>query len=362
MPIFIKECYFEVANVRVCRCCSGTAAAYTHPPDLNDAQIYTLKLTNYMTNYLKYRSPWLQLVIFGSLVIGILFVAGVIGILIIAKWYNISALGISNPDFSNPSVVSALKAMQAVSTIAIFLVPPLVFAYLSDKNPLKYAGFKKPAPALFYIISVLIILFSVPMVAWLSNWNQHMHLPQSMEGLEKAMRDSENQNDGLLKSFLIMRSRADLAAMLLLIAVLPAVAEELFFRGILQRLFIQMTKRPWAGIVLTAIIFSAVHVQFLGFFPRVALGIVLGALYWYSGSLWPGIIAHFINNGLQVILVYSNPKMLEKDPDFSAPLIAFSTIAVIALIWWMHRLSQTTYAEVYDTDDFHIGPRDQYIA
>jgi membrane protease YdiL (CAAX protease family) len=128
-------------------------------------------------------------------------------------------------------------------------------------------------------------------------------------------------------------------------------------------LFIQITTRPWLGILITATIFSALHGQFLGFVPRLILGIVLGALYWFSGSIYPGIIAHFLNNAVQVVLIYVSPQFLETEPNFAAGIIAGSTFIVCALTWWMIKVSQTSYTEVYDTeDDFHIGPRDEYIA
>ena len=314
-----------------------------------------------MTTYLKYRPAWMQLFVFGSLIIGFLVVAQFIAVPVICKMYGISPLDLININFTNPGMLSALKALQAVTSIAFFLLPSLVFAYLSDKNALKYIGFKKPVPYVFFIVAIVIIIASFPMVSWLIDVNQHLHLPKSMQHAEKIMRDLEDKENDMVKNLLNMKSVKDLIGVLLLVAVLPAIAEELFFRGVLQRLFIQIFKRPWAGIITVAIIFSAMHGQFLGFFPRLVLGIVLGTLYWYSGSLWPGIIGHFMYNGLQVLLIYNNPQMAEKDPNFSAQLIAFSTIAVVALIWWMQRISHTRYGEVYDTDDFHIGPRDQYM-
>lgn len=313
-----------------------------------------------MTTYLKYRPAWMQLLVFGSFAICFFVVASFVSILTIPKMYGISRISFSDPDFSNPAVIAAFKVLQVITTISLFMIPSLAFAYMSDHHPLKYAGFKKAVPASFYIVAVIIILASLPMVSWINDLNQHLHFPKSMQSVEKLMRESEKQNDDLLKNFLSMKSLKDLVMTLFMLALLPAIAEELFFRGVLQRLFIQIFKRPWTGIIVTAVIFSAAHGQFLGFFPRVMLGIVLGALYWYSGSLWPGIVAHFIHNGLQVVLIYSNPQIIDKDPDFSAQLIAASTIAVIALLWWMSRISHTRYAEVYDTDDFHIGPRDQY--
>lgn len=315
-----------------------------------------------MTTYLKYRPAWMQLLVFGSLVIGFLVTAQFVAVPVVCKIYGISPIDILNVNFNKPAVLSALKALQAVTSIAFFLFPSLTFAYLSDKNALKYIGFKRPVPYTFYFIAVVIIIASFPMVAWLIDVNQHLHLPKSMQQAEKVMRDLEARENDMVKNLLNMKSVKDLVVVLLLVAVLPAIAEELFFRGVLQRLFIQLFKRPWAGIVTVAVIFSAMHGQFLGFFPRFVLGIVLGALYWYSGSLWPGIAAHFIYNGSQVLLLYNNPQLAEKDPGFPAQLTAISTIAVVALIWWMYRISQTRYREVYDTDDFHIGPRDQYTA
>ena len=318
-------------------------------------------MKTYMTNYLKYRPAWMQLLIFGSLIMGFYAVALFIVFPLTAKIYGLPVMDFLTLDTNTPQGVSALKVRQVISTISLFLLPSALFAYLSDSNPFKYIGFKKPVPPSFFLVAILVILVAFPMVAWLIEVNQHMHLPGSMQQVEKLMRELEAKENEMVKDLLAMKSITDLMIILTIVAVLPAIAEELFFRGVLQRLFIQLFKRPWTGIIVVAIIFSAMHGQFLGFFPRFVLGVVLGALYWYSGSLWPGIVAHFIYNASQVILLYKSPQLLEKDPDFSAPLIVFSTVAVIALIWRMHRISQTTYAEVYDTDDFHIGPRDEYM-
>lgn len=310
---------------------------------------------------LKYKTAWLQLLIFGSLTIAIFLAVSVVALLIIPHIYQVSAADFQTMDFTKPSMVSAIKAYQAIGHIALFTVPSLVFAYLSDKKPLSYIGFKKPVPAGFLLIAAVVIIGAFPMVAWLGEINQNIHLPESLKATEKALRDAEAKNDHLLQRLLDMKSVGDLILSLFILAVLPAIGEELFFRGVLQRLFIQIMKRPWAGIIFTAILFSAFHGLFLGFIPRAVLGIILGALFWYSGSLWPGIIAHFINNALQIVVMYYNPGVVEKDMEFAVPLIAGSTLIVVGLTWLMDKKSQTSFAEVYDTDDdFPIGRRDDY--
>jgi membrane protease YdiL (CAAX protease family) len=314
-----------------------------------------------MNNYLKYKPGWMQLLIFGSLTFGVYLISSFMAVLILTQYYNIPITQLREMNLSDPALLSALKVLQTILSIMLFFIPSVIFAYLSDPKPLQYIGFKNPVPKSFFLIAVVILLASFPMVAWLSDVNQNMHLPKSMEHFEKIIRDSETKNNKMIQSFLKMKSLRDLFMMLIVIGIIPAITEEVFFRGVLQRLFILLTKRPWAGIIFTAVLFSVLH-GFLGFFPRLALGIILGALYWYSGSLWPGLLVHFLNNALQVVLIYYNPQFVEKDPNFSVLLITASTFLIIALTWWMGRISQTRFAEVYDTDDFHIGPRDQYIA
>jgi membrane protease YdiL (CAAX protease family) len=316
-----------------------------------------------MSTYLKYKPAWMQLMIFGSLTIGIYLALSILIAIVFAMKFSISLADMQKIDFNNPAFIPALKIYQAISVVALFIAPSLVFGYLSHKKPLHYLGFKRAVPTGSLVIAVVIIMAAFPMVAWLSEVNHNMHLPDGMQATEKLLREAETRSNNLIKSFLVMKSPLDLVLSLLLLAALPAFAEELFFRGVLQRLFIHITRSPWTGIIFTAILFSALHGQFLGFIPRMVLGIVLGAMYWYSGSLWPGILAHFLNNAVQIVMVYYNPHFVDKEPDFSVGLVAGSTIAVIALTWYLRRISQTSYSEVYDTDDdFEIGSRDQYKA
>ena len=134
-----------------------------------------------MNTYQKYKPAWLQLVIFMSLTFGIFLALSFIALFIIAKIYDLNPLQLAKPDLTDPMVVSASKLVQAVSTIAFFLVPSLVFAYLSDRKPLQYAGFRQPAPWTYYLLGVLVILACFPMVSWLGDINDQLHLPPSMQ-------------------------------------------------------------------------------------------------------------------------------------------------------------------------------------
>jgi membrane protease YdiL (CAAX protease family) len=131
-----------------------------------------------------------------------------------------------------------------------------------------------------------------------------MHLPAFLNDLEKWMRQQEDQLATLTQRFLYMPSAVDLAINLLMIALIPAIGEELLFRGCLQPIFGRLAKNAHVGIWLAAIVFSAIHLQFYGFIPRMLLGALFGYLYYYGNSLWYPILGHFLNNGSAVVAVF----------------------------------------------------------
>jgi membrane protease YdiL (CAAX protease family) len=169
----------------------------------------------------------------------------------------------------------------------------------------------------------------------------------------------EDEASKQLKFMLQERTPAELLKNLVFIALFAGIGEELFFRGILQRIFIRITQNPWMGIVLTAAIFSGIHFQFYGFFPRFLLGILLGAIYWYSGSLWVAILAHFLYDAAVILVVYANPRLLENPeaaiiPGQGLTLVIGAVVSLgvtMVLLRQMKKMSRTDYNEVYK-DDF----------
>ena len=108
----------------------------------------------------------------------------------------------------------------------------------------------------------------------------------------------------LTERFLKMDKIGDLLFNLFLIAIIPAIGEEMFFRRVIQKKLKNILRNPHIAILITSFIFSAIHMQFFGFLPRFFLGMVLGYLFYYSGNLLMPIIAHFTNNALAILLMY----------------------------------------------------------
>src|SRR5207248_7937312 len=156
--------------------------------------------------------------------------------------------------------------------------------------PLQYIGLKPPNKYLFLILAIAIMIIAIPLVEYTGILNQQMTFGGTTQKWMKSMEEDAAKQ---IQFMLHKHTPSELILNLIFISLFAGIGEELFFRGILQRLFIRAFKNPWAGIIVTALIFSGFHLQFFGFVPRFLLGILLGLIYWYSGSLWAAIAAHF---------------------------------------------------------------------
>ena len=199
--------------------------------------------------------------------------------------------------------VTAIRITQMLTTIGAFLIPALLFAYCQDRIWFNYnAANRKPPYSMTNIVLILSITL-LPIVGVLSAFNQNI-MPQ--EGaVAEFMRNMEEAANHILELVTRQHTTWDLIANLLIFAVLAGVCEEFFFQGALQPLMMKWTKNPHIGILITALIFSALHFQFYGFIPRFVLGVYLGYLFFWSRSLWLPILAHVLHNALSILIDYT---------------------------------------------------------
>lgn len=237
-----------------------------------------------------------------------------------------------------------LKLIQIFSTIGTFIVPALFFAKLESKRPAVYLRLSTSVNPLLILLAIAVMLFSTPVLEWTVNLNKQMQLPEFLAGLESWMRMQEDQLEKLTFMLLNVNDVPGLLLNLLMIAVLPAIGEELIFRGCLQKIFTSWTKSYHWGIWLAAIIFSTIHLQFYGFLPRMLLGALFGYLLVWSGSLWIPILAHFVNNAAAVITAYfyvqrgeSLEKLNETGYDKNIFLLLFSLVVTAMLLQLFYR-------------------------
>jgi uncharacterized protein len=294
---------------------------------------------NDMPNNLKIRSPWSQLALFCLLTGAALVLLG----LIVGVIYHVAGYPVAHPEsaLDNPRMISIMKFTQAISTIVLFGVPGYFFArWTFADRPLFHLGFRPADKSNFYLLAILLLVMAFPLEEWLGQMNKLVPLPASMIRMEELI-------DKEMVVFLKAPTAFDAIVNLVIVAGLAAFFEEMFFRGVLQRILIHICKSPWLGIIITGVVFSAWHMEFQGFLPRLLLGILLGAAYWYSGSLWTTILAHFFFNGIQVVLVIYYPAMINDNPNIPLYTVLISIVIVVGLLYRMKKQSTISYAQVF---------------
>ncbi|MDD2793226.1 MAG: CPBP family intramembrane metalloprotease [Sediminibacterium sp.] len=239
-------------------------------------------------------------------------------------------------DLIKPENANLARLLNTSTTFIAFFIPALVVARLASKQPLRYLGFSSRFSSRQLVLVALVTLGSLFLSGALGTLNEM--IPMSDSFLKKA-RELENQYRSAMIGMATMRSFPDYLLSLLVIALAPAIFEEVLFRGSMQTILTGWTKNAWAGILITAVIFSAIHGSYFGFLPRLALGIILGMIFLQSGNLWLSIAMHFLNNAIVVTQMYFLTRMgkpIQQAMDESMP-IWYGAIA-IAILYYAFRL------------------------
>lgn len=290
--------------------------------------------------------PAIQFLLFLVVTCIAIFVGSLVGAGIIWGVYGISTLTkIFEMNITTPDAVQALWILQIVSTTIPIGIIPIFFGWVVMKEPDNYLKINTKFHGALLVVIFFTMLLSMPIVEVLSNINQHLSLPPSLKGIEQWMRDSEKSAEKATAVLLKMNNLFDLFKAILLVAALTAVVEELMFRGALQTIFYRWTRNPHAAIWITAALFSAFHMEFFGFLPRLMLGVFFGYFVYWSGSIWTSVWAHFLNNGTAVVVTYLyQHKVIKVNPDdqhvFNYSGYVFSVIITLILLYSYKLLSQ----------------------
>jgi len=226
----------------------------------------------------------------------------------------------------------ALKSLQIIQGLITFIGSAVIFGFFMRRPGEDYLRLRKSITALLVILVFCLIVVSQPLISWLGIENSKMVFPSFLKGLERAVRDSEDTLSRVTDRLLQTHTPGGLVINLVMIAVIPAIGEELIFRSCLQQTLIAGLKRHHLAIFLTAGIFSAIHFQFYGFMPRFLLGLVLGYLFYWSSSIWLSATAHLVNNGLAVLSFASEHSGTKNYPAREAEKMP---------AWWLVVLSIT---------------------
>ena len=249
---------------------------------------------------------WEQLAILIGLIIGGFIVTAIIQVAIGITMVDLKNLSNLNKDYlmqviAKPENFVKVLLMQLLSTLVLMAVPAVLFVKIIKQQPIKYFGLNNRISTLQIVLVVVIALCGLGLSGGLGELNKLIPLSK---GLKATFESWEKDYEQQVMIFANMKTVTDYILSIFMVAILPAIFEELLFRGVLQKILIDWFKKPHIAIIVTAIIFSAVHGSFFGLLPRMMLGMVLGYIYFYGKNLWLNILMHFINNGVAITAMY----------------------------------------------------------
>lgn len=292
--------------------------------------------------------PFLQIIVlfllsFSGIVIFMFLANGLVNALWGVDFFNDPSVIL---EYSNPQIVNVNRVLLLFQHLGMFVFPAIAFAMLITSQWKRFLGFRKLSAA-FIIGAVLAMIAALPAIDAFSWLNQQVKFPESLSWLQNALGGMEDGASELTKAITETSDPWVLLINIVVVALLPAIGEEMIFRGALIPILMRWTEKKHTSVWLSAILFSAMHMQFYGFLPRMLLGALLGYLFLWSRSLWGSIIAHFTNNALAVIVLFLVSRGTISDeidsftPDLSSSLwLLASLVGVTVICFYMYRLSQ----------------------
>ena len=239
------------------------------------------------------------------------------------------------------SYVNELRVIQTISALCMFFIPALITVWRVSTKPFSYMGFNTRSSFKSIFIGLSVMGVTVFLAGALATLNEMIPLTESLRASAKAMEETYMKQVAVLSN---MTGVGDLVISLFVMALAPAMFEEVFFRAGFQNMMNRATGKTFLSVVITSLLFSAIHFSYYGFLSRFALGMTLGFLFAYSRNIWIPILAHFLNNAIGVIQIYilhMQGKKIEDNMDDRFPLWV-GLIALVIIVFGLKLYEKST--------------------
>lgn len=291
------------------------------------------------------RPPMLSVLIICVLVfVGFTIVGPLLGLLVSSFFSEGNLLQALQDPIGHPELQPVFFITQAFASGFGLIALPLGYISLVERKPLS-PFYDRTVN--WVIVIPLIVILAINFIVAISpiiEWNSTVHFPSFLEGFEDWARKREDYAAEVTSVFTTFNSTGAFLTGLLVVAILPGIGEELVFRGLLQNEFMRATRNPHVAIWIAAFLFSAIHLQFFGFIPRLLLGALFGYLYYWSGTLLVPTIAHIFHNGFTLSMMYLYQLRMTDinvDTEESAPWggVIIAAAITAALLFFFRRMN-----------------------
>lgn len=305
----------------------------------------------FQNRYWRSYPGWLQILLFVMMVFALFSFMQVLAFVLVPKITSTPVRALHNIGENAPRAdINGYMVLQALMASGLFLLPSLLFAYLAHPRPAAYLGLRKPGKAIHWLLVPVAMVALMPAILQLGVLFGKLDMGP-------ALKEMQEQNDRMMKALLNFSSPADFVKALLVMAILPAIGEELFFRGVIMRMIHWRVRKMVHVIILSALVFAMMHGNPQGFASIFISGIMLALIYYWTGSLWLSMLAHAVHNGLQIVLIYAadgNATITNMIESNSVPLSYLVTglaiFSVAFYLLWKHRTPLP-----YDWSDDYAG-------
>lgn len=290
-------------------------------------------------------SPWRSLLLLIIYFFCGLFIGQFVAVLICMAIFGLGFTETSQiaGALQHPQSRQILFVLQFFSAVGGFIIGPLLYLYHYERQRLPGLINKRGRAIIPLVLLVLVTLSFMMVNSILIEWNANIALPETLKTVESWMQHKEEYLQRLTDVLTTFPSLLDFLVAFVVIALLPAIGEELFFRGLMQPQVERLTGNAHAAIWITAFVFSVFHFQFYGLLPRLFLGALFGYLYYWSGNLLMPVLGHFINNGFSLLMRYLYQLGLVSFDSNETEALAGTTIALFLIIGMVSAVAYRTY-------------------
>ncbi len=300
-------------------------------------------------------NPWLSIPVIILVCMGAAIILSQMAIPLIDVITNINGQELQllvNQETLNDKDRLALFIFQGFTAIGGFIVGPIIFILLMDRLQIKSIINQTGLSLTPVLLTIIIVLCFMVVISVVLKWNMELTLPEFLKNAEDWARNKEDEIAQLTRNLTVMNNGTQLLIALVVIALIPSIGEELLFRGLIQNKLYAGIGNIHLAIWITGFVFSAIHLQFFGFFPRMFLGVLFGYLYFWSGNLIVPMIAHFVNNAFTILALYLYQNgMIDFNIDqvpTATPISTFIIFLVISLtlIWYFYHFYKRSRVEL----------------
>ncbi len=302
-------------------------------------------------NFIRQSGSTSFLVLLGCLIAGF-FIAQFGSVVAVALFngFDINAVfSILSPPFTDESTRVPLLLAQGANSFILFIATPFFYLHFYEQvNPKGVITAGNTPNSKLLLITIVLVIVYMPISAYTAFWNESIEIPGAFGELAQKMEEQLKELTLFMVNF---SSFGQFLLGLIIIAVIPGIGEELLFRGVIQNKILKSFGNVHLAIWITAFLFSAFHFQFYGFIPRMLLGGLFGYLYIWSGSIIVPMLAHFVNNGFTLLMMYLNKSgasEIEIDSPDSYSLLGavVSIILVSGIIWYFRQINNKNISEI----------------